>query len=113
MTLNQNPDNFFAETEQIAFHPGHIVPGLTFKRSALQGRLFSYIDTQLIRLGGPNFNEIPINRPLAEVHNNQRDGHMRQTINKGRTNYFPNSLGGGCPMTAPENRAAMYIIWKK
>jgi catalase len=103
MTLNRNPDNFFAETEQVAFHPGHIVPGIDFTNDPLlQGRLFSYLDTQLIRLGGPNFAEIPINRPLVEVHNNQRDGYMRQTINKGRVNYEPNSLGGGCPMHSPE-----------
>lgn len=99
MTLNRNPDNFFAETEQAAFHPGHVVPGIDFTNDPLlQGRLFSYLDTQLIRLGGPNFSEIPINRPVCPVHNNQRDGFMRQTINKGRINYEPNSLGGGCPM---------------
>ena len=104
MTLDRNPDNFFAETEQAAFHPGHVVPGIDFTNDPLlQGRLFSYTDTQLIRLGGPNFAEIPINRPRAPVHNNQRDGYMRQTINKGRVNYEPNSLGGGCPMHAPEN----------
>lgn len=101
MVLNRNPDNFFAETEQVAFHPGHVVPGIDFTNDPLlQGRLFSYVDTQLIRLGGPNFNEIPINRPLAEVHNNQRDGFMRQAINRGKTNYFPNSIRSGCPMTA-------------
>jgi catalase len=101
MVLNRNPDNFFAETEQVAFHPGHIVPGMDFTNDPLlQARLFSYVDTQLIRLGGPNFNEIPINRPMVQVHNNQRDGYMRQTINRGRTNYFPNSLGGGYPATA-------------
>ena len=101
LTLNRNPDNFFAETEQVAFHPGHLVPGLDFTNDPLlQGRLFSYTDTQLIRLGGPNFHEIPINRPVAPVHNNQRDGHMRQTINKGRVSYHPNSLGGGCPFQA-------------
>jgi catalase len=98
MVLSRNPDNFFAETEQAAFHPGHVVPGIDFTNDPLlQARLFSYLDTQLIRLGGPNFAEIPINRPLAPVHNNQRDGYHRQTINKGRTNYSPNSLGGGCP----------------
>jgi catalase len=103
MVLNRNPDNFFAETEQVAFHPGHVVPGIDFTNDPLlQGRLFSYLDTQLIRLGGPNFAEIPINRPVVQVHNNQRDGFMRQTINKGRVSYFPNSLGGGCPMMAPE-----------
>lgn len=98
MTLNRNPDNFFAETEQVAFHVGHVVPGIDFTNDPLmQGRLFSYTDTQLLRLGGPNFHEIPINRPVVPVHNNQRDGLMRQTINKDRTSYHPNSLGGGCP----------------
>ena len=101
MTLNRNPDNFFAETEQVAFHPGHVVPGIDFTNDPLlQGRLFSYLDTQLKRLGGPNFHEIPINRPVAPLHNNQRDGHMRQTINRGRVAYEPNSLGGGCPFQA-------------
>ncbi|MDF2449941.1 MAG: Catalase [Bacteroidota bacterium] len=101
MTLNRNPDNFFAETEQVAFHPGHLVPGIDFSNDPLlQGRLFSYTDTQLSRLGSPNFHEIPINRPLVGIHNNQRDGHMRQMINKGKTSYEPNSLGGGCPFQA-------------
>lgn len=98
MTLNRNPDNFFAETEQVAFHPGHIVPGIDFTNDPLlQGRLFSYIDTQLIRLGGPNFQEIPINRPINPVYNNQRDGYGRQAIDKGRLAHGPNTLGGGCP----------------
>lgn len=102
MTLNHNPDNYFAETEQVAFHPGHLVPGIDFSNDPLlQGRLFSYTDTQLSRLGSPNFHEIPINRPLAAVDNNQRDGHMRQTVVKGRVSYEPNSLGGGCPMQRP------------
>jgi catalase len=101
MTLNRNPDNFFAETEQVAFHVGHIVPGIDFTNDPLlQGRLFSYTDTQLLRLGGPNFHEIPINRPVVPVHNNQRDGHMRQTINKGKASYNPNTTGGGCPFQA-------------
>ena len=101
MTLNRNPDNFFAETEQVAFHVGHIVPGIDFTNDPLmQGRLFSYTDTQLIRLGGPNFHEIPINRPVVPVHNNQRDGFMRQTINKGKTSYGPNSLGNNDPQQA-------------
>jgi catalase len=101
MTLNRNPDNFFAETEQVAFHPGHVVPGIDFTNDPLlQGRLFSYLDTQLIRLGGPNFAELPINRPVAPVHNNQRDGYGRQAIHRGRVAYSPNSLAGGCPMTA-------------
>ena len=101
MTLNRNPDNFFAETEQVAFHPGHIVSGIDFTNDPLlQGRLFSYTDTQLSRLGSPNFHEIPINRPIAQVHNNQRDGHMRQTINRGQVSYQPNTIGGGCPFQA-------------
>ncbi|MEO6131053.1 MAG: catalase [Saprospiraceae bacterium] len=101
MTLNRNPDNFFAETEQVAFHPGHVVPGIDFSNDPLlQGRLFSYTDTQLSRLGGPNFHEIPINRPVTPVHNNQRDGHMRQTINTGKSSYNPNTTGNGCPFQA-------------
>lgn len=101
LTLNRNPDNFFAETEQVAFHLGHVVPGIDFTNDPLlQGRLFSYTDTQLLRLGGPNFQEIPINRPLNTVHNNQRDGHMRQMINKGKASYHPNSLGDGYPEQA-------------
>jgi catalase len=101
MTLTRNPDNFFAETEQVAFHPGHLVPGIDFTNDPLlQGRLFSYTDTQLTRLGSPNFHEIPINRPIVDIHNNQRDGHMRHQINKGNTSYEPNSLGGGCPFQA-------------
>jgi len=101
LTLNRNPDNFFAETEQVAFHPGHLVPGIDFTNDPLlQGRLFSYTDTQLSRLGSPNFHEIPINRSVNTVHNNQRDGHMRQQIVKGKVSYEPNSIGGGCPFQA-------------
>jgi catalase len=101
LTLNRNPDNFFAETEQVAFHVGHVVPGIDFTNDPLmQGRLFSYTDTQLKRLGTPNFHELPINRSVAPVHNNQRDGQMRQTINTGRVSYEPNSLAGGCPFQA-------------
>jgi len=101
MTLNRNPDNFFAETEQVAFLPGHIVPGIDFTNDPLlQGRLFSYRDTQLSRLGTPNFHQIPINSPITEYHNNQRDGHMQTRIPKGQTAYFPNSLSGGCPHLA-------------
>ncbi len=97
MVLNRNPDNFFAETEQAAFHLGHIVPGIDFSNDPLlQGRLFSYLDTQLKRVG-PNFAELPINRPLCPVHNNQRDAEGRRTINSGRVSYFPNSLGDGRP----------------
>lgn len=101
LTLNRNPENFFAETEQSAFHIGHVVPGIDFTNDPLlQGRLFSYTDTQLIRLGGPNFQEIPINRPIVPVHNNQRDGYMRQTINRGKISYGPNSLGDNYPLQA-------------
>ena len=101
MTLNRNPDNFFAETEQVAFHPGHVVSGIDFSNDPLlQGRLFSYTDTQLKRLGGPNFHEIPINRSVAPVHNNQRDAQGRQTINTGNVAYEPNSIGNGCPYQA-------------
>ena len=103
MTLNQNVDNFFAETEQVAFHAGHVVPGIDFSNDPLlQGRLFSYLDTQLIRLGDPNFHEIPINRPLAPVHNNQRDGYHRMTIDKGVVSYSPNSLQNNSPEPASD-----------
>lgn len=102
MVLNRNPDNFFAETEQVAFCPGHIVPGIDFTNDPLlQGRLFSYTDTQISRLGGPNFHEIPINRPLAPNHNGQRDAMHRVTIDKGRAAYEPNSIDGGWPKETP------------
>jgi catalase len=101
MVLNRNPDNFFAETEQVAFCTAHIVPGLDFSNDPLlAGRIHSYIDTQISRLGGPNFHEIPINSPVAPIHNNQRDGMHRQAIARGRVAYEPNSLGGGCPFQA-------------
>lgn len=100
MTLNRNVDNVFAETEQVAFHVGNVVPGIDFTNDPLlQGRLFSYTDTQLIRLGGPNFHELPINRPVCPFFNNQRDGYGRQTINVGRVSYHRNSLAGGTPRT--------------
>jgi catalase len=103
LTLNRNPDNFFAETEQVAFHVGHIVPGIDFTNDPLlQGRLFSYTDTQLLRLGGPNFHEIPINRPVVPIYNNQRDGFMRQTINVGRSSYGPNSIANNDPQQVRE-----------
>jgi catalase len=101
LVLNRNPDNFFAETEQVAFCTAHVVPGIDFSNDPLlQGRIHSYVDTQISRLGGPNFHEIPINAPVAEVHNNQRDAMHRQTINRGRVAYEPNSLAGGCPFQA-------------
>jgi len=101
MVLNRNPDNFFAETEQVAFCTAHIVPGLDFSNDPLLGgRIHSYVDTQISRLGGPNFHEIPINASVAQVHNNQRDGMHRQGIPRGRVAYEPNSLGAGCPFQA-------------
>ena len=101
MVLNRNPDNFFAETEQVAFCTAHVVPGIDFSNDPLlHGRIHSYADTQITRLGGPNFHEIPINAPIVPVHNNQRDGFHRQAIARGRVAYEPNSLGGGCPFQA-------------
>jgi catalase len=101
LVLNRNPDNFFAETEQVAFCTAHVVPGIDFSNDPLlAGRIHSYVDTQISRLGGANFHEIPINSPLAQVHNNQRDGSHRQAIPRGRVAYEPNSLAGGCPFQA-------------
>ncbi len=101
MVLNRNPDNFFAETEQVAFCTANIVPGIDFTNDPLlAGRIHSYVDTQISRLGGPNFHEIPINASVAQVHNNQRDGMHRQAIHRGRIAYEPNSLAGGCPFQA-------------
>ncbi|QSQ23340.1 catalase [Pyxidicoccus parkwayensis] len=110
LTLDRNPDNFFAETEQVAFCVANVVPGIDFTNDPLmQARLFSYLDTQLTRLGGPNFAEIPINRPLAPVHNHQQDGFMRQAIPTSRANYHPNSLGGGCPFLANPKEAFNHL----
>jgi catalase len=98
LTLDRNPTNYFAETEQIAFHPGHLVPGISFVDDPLlHARLFSYLDTQLTRLGGPNFSQLPINRPIAPVNDNNRDGFGQQAVHEGVAAYAPNSLGGGCP----------------
>jgi catalase len=98
MVLNRNPDNFFAETEQVAFCPSHLVPGLDFSEDPLlQGRLFSYLDTQLSRLGGPNFHQIPINAPKCPFHNLQRDGIHQMAVPKGRVSYEPNSLRPDIP----------------
>ncbi|MGP5364429.1 catalase [Brachybacterium tyrofermentans] len=103
LTLNGNPRNYFAETEQVAFHPGHLVPGIDVTDDPLlQGRLFSYIDTQLTRLGGPNFNQLPINRPHAPVNDMLRDGYGQQADHVGVAPYQPNSLDGGCPFMAGE-----------
>ncbi|MEP6999869.1 MAG: catalase [bacterium] len=101
LVLDRNPDNFFAETEQVAFCTAHVVPGIDFSNDPLlAGRIHSYVDTQISRLGGPNFHEIPINAPIAPIHNNQRDGMHRQALARGRVAYEPNSLGGGCPFQA-------------
>jgi len=101
LVLDRNPVNFFAEVEQVAFCVGNVVPGIDFTNDPLmQARLFSYLDTQITRLGGPNFAELPINRPLAPVHNNQHDGFGRQSIPAGVANYLPNSLGDGFPRPA-------------
>ena len=108
MVLNRNPDNFFAETEQVAFCTAHVVPGIDFSNDPLlAGRIHSYMDTQISRLGGPNFHEIPINAPIAQAHNNQRDGIHRQAIHRGRVAYEPNSLAGGCPFQAGAGQGFM------
>jgi catalase len=103
LTLNRNPTNFFAETEQVAFHVGHLVRGIEGTDDPLfQARLFSYLDTQLTRLGGPNFSQIPINRPTSTVNDNHRDGFMQMAVPAGRTPYLPNAVGGGCPFLAQD-----------
>lgn len=108
MVLNRNPDNFFAETEQVAFCTAHVVPGIDFSNDPLlAGRLHSYVDTQISRLGGPNFHELPINASINQVHNNQRDGMHRQAIHRGGVAYEPNSLGGGCPFQAGSGKGFM------
>ncbi|MDQ0271475.1 catalase [Cytobacillus purgationiresistens] len=113
MTLNRNQDNVFAETEQVAFHPGSVVPGIDFSNDPLlQGRLFSYTDTQLIRLGGPNFHELPINRPVCPFHNNQYDGQHRMTINKGPVAYHKNSLQNNDPSPATEEEGG-YVHYEE
>src|SRR3954447_4871173 len=98
LTLDRNPTNYFAETEQVAFHTGHLVPGIEpTPDPLLQARMFSYLDTQLSRLGGPNFGQLPINRPRAEVNDNLREGMHQTQVHTGVAPYTPNSLGGGCP----------------
>lgn len=102
MVLNRNVDYFFGETEQVAFCPGHIVPGLDFTNDPLlQARLFSYTDTQLSRLGGPNFHQIPINKPVCPFHNNQRDGLHQRIVHTGQASYEPNSIDDHWPAEAP------------
>ncbi|MFD7433064.1 catalase [Streptomyces sp. NPDC059861] len=107
LTLNRNPSNFFAETEQVAFHVGHLVPGIDVTDDPLlAGRLFSYLDTQLTRLAGPNFSQIPINRPHAPVNDMLRDGFHQQAVHSGVAPYKPNSLDGGCPFFAGADTGA-------
>lgn len=107
MTLNANPSNYFAETEQVAFHPGHLVPGIDVTDDPLlQGRLFSYLDTQISRLGGPNFAQLPINRPHAPVNDMLRDGMHQTAVHRGVAPYRPNSLDGGCPFLAGADTGA-------
>jgi catalase len=102
MVLDRWPDNFFAETEQVAYCPGNVVPGIDFSDDPLlQGRLFSYVDTQLIRLGGPNSHQIPINAPKCPFSNLQRDGHMQMTQPAGRVSYEPNTLSESSPRETP------------
>ncbi|MEU8899949.1 catalase [Nocardia sp. NPDC048505] len=106
MTLNANPTNYFSQTEQVAFHPGHLVRGIDVTNDPLlQGRLFSYIDTQITRLGGPNFAQLPINRPHAEVNDMLRDGMHQTAVHTGVAPYRPNSLDGGCPFLAGSKEA--------
>jgi len=107
MKLHRNPNNFFAETEQVAFHTANVVPGIDFTNDPLlQARNFSYLDTQLIRLGGPNFAQIPVNRPVAEVHHHQRDGYGQHRIDVSPVSYHPNSIAGGCPALASFDEGA-------
>lgn len=113
MTLDRNVNNFFAETEQVAFCPGNVVPGIDFSNDPLlQGRLFSYQDTQLIRLGGPNFHQIPVNSPVVPVHNNQRDGYHRMTVDKGVVSYSPNSLQQNSPVAVPAEEGYVHYAEK-
>ncbi|MET7573219.1 catalase [Streptomyces sp. NPDC005492] len=107
MTLNANPSNYFAETEQVAFHVGHLVPGIDVTNDPLmQGRLFSYLDTQLTRLGGPNFAQLPINRTHVPVNDMLRDGMHQTAVHRGVAPYRPNSLDGGCPFLAGADTGA-------
>ncbi len=107
MKLDRNPDNFFAETEQVAFHTANVVPGIDFTNDPLlQARNFSYLDTQLIRLGGPNFAQLPINRPVAQVHHHQRDGYAQHRIDVSPVSYHANSIAGGCPALASFDEGA-------
>jgi len=103
LKLDVNPINYFAEVEQVMFQPGHIVRGIDFTEDPLlQGRLFSYLDTQLNRHGGPNFEQLPINRPVVPIHNNNRDGAGQNLIHKNTAAYSPNTLNKGYPQQASQ-----------
>lgn len=111
MQLDANPSNYFAETEQVAYHAGHFVPGIEpTDDPLLAARLFSYLDTQLTRLGGPNFSQIPINRPHSPVNDMFRDGFHQDAVHKGVAPYKPNSLDGGCPFLAGEDVSALIDV---
>ena len=113
MTLNRNVENVFAENEQVAYHPGNVVKGIDFSNDPLlQGRLFSYTDTQINRFGSANHHELPINKPVCPFHNNQRDGFMRQTINKGQVSYHKNSLAENEPEPATEEEGG-YVHYQE
>lgn len=104
MTLNRNPTNYFAEVEQVGFQPGHVVRGVDFSDDPLlQGRIYSYLDTQMNRYGGPNFEQAPINRPRIPIHNNNRDGKAQQYIPTNNAAYSPNALNNHQPMQANQN----------
>lgn len=111
LQLNRNVTNFFAETEQVAFHPGHLVPGIDITDDPLlQARLFSYLDTQITRLAGPNFSHIPVNRPHAPVNDMFRDGFHQSGVHPGVAPYRPNSLDGGCPYLAGADTGAFIEV---
>jgi catalase len=109
MTLNRNPTNYFAETEQVAFHTGNLVPGIEATNDPLmQARLFSYLDTQITRLGGPNFAQLPINRPHCPVNDMLRDGMHQSAVHTGLAPYHPNSIDGDEPLLA-DNKHGGYV----
>jgi catalase len=114
LVLNGNPTNFFAETEQVAFHTGHLVAGIEATNDPLlQGRNFSYLDTQLSRLGGPNFTQIPINRPHAPVNDNHRDGFHQHAVHEGLAPYKPNSVDDDSPAIADAAHGAYVNVPRK
>jgi catalase len=114
LTLNRNPTNYFAETEQVAFHSGHLVPGIEVTNDPLlQARLFSYLDTQLTRLGGPNFSQLPVNRPHAAVNDMLRDGMHQTAVHTGLAPYRPNSIDGGEPNVATADEGGYVQVARK